>query len=320
MPPKKLEEEKELFNVFLRQNSLKKTHQKELILETFLGNEGHMSVEDVYALVKKKDRKVGIVTVFRTLKSLTACGIAREITLGDGLTRFEHCYRHPLHHHMICTECQKVIEFLSPELERIQQAIVTRYRFQPVHQRIQIHGICRDCQEKRPAVAGPKPDTGKVFARDALKMALEMQRRGIEFYRSAAGRNRDPGGRAVFETMVREEESDAQALEIELEEMKSQEKGLEDAPDFLHFDRCELEELFISLHAGLREGELRLDANSAFEIAMELEKRSARFFKDYAEKFGDTEGKRVFQRFAEQEMNHFTSISRRAGSALRASN
>src|SRR5881296_3407971 len=82
---------------------MKKTRQKDLILETFLTTEGHLSVEDTYFLVKKKDKKVGIVTVFRTLKTLTACGIAREITLGDGLTRFEHSYHHPHHHHIVCT-------------------------------------------------------------------------------------------------------------------------------------------------------------------------------------------------------------------------
>ena len=87
MPGRKLEAEKELFYEYLRQNGLKKTRQKDLILDTFLGNEGHMSVEDIYALVKKRDRRVGIVTVFRTLKSLNACGIAREINLGDGLTQ-----------------------------------------------------------------------------------------------------------------------------------------------------------------------------------------------------------------------------------------
>ena len=120
MPGKKLSEEKELFYAYLRQNGLKKTHQKDLILEAFLKTEGHLSVEDVYALVKKKDRRVGIVTVFRTLKSLTACGIAREISLGDGLTRFEHSFKHPYHHHIVCTKCSRTIEFTSPELEKIQ--------------------------------------------------------------------------------------------------------------------------------------------------------------------------------------------------------
>jgi Fur family ferric uptake transcriptional regulator len=315
------EEEKELFYEFLRQHGLKKTHQKELILETFLSNEGHMSVEDVYSLVKRKDKRVGIVTVFRTLKSLTACGIAKEITLGDGLTRFEHCYHHPAHHHIICMECQKVIEFLSPDLDRVQQAIVTEYRFQPLQQgvRIQIHGVCQDCREHRPVPEGPKPDTEKVFARDALKMALAVHRLEVEFYRSAAKNDQDPAGREVFETMMREEESHAKKLEMELETLNRQEDGIGEAPMFLHFDPTELQQLFPGMLAGMVEKETRLDAHSALEMALEAEKRAAGFFKEYAEKFDDTEGKRIFQRFAEHGMKCCAAIGRKAESMQAAS-
>ncbi len=312
MPGKRLEAERELFYEYLRQNGLKKTRQKDLILDTFLGNEGHMSVEDIYAFVKKKDRRVGIVTVFRTLKSLTACGIAREINLGDGLTRFEHCFHHPLHHHIICTQCLRVIEFLSPELERVQQGVITKYRFQPFQQRIQIYGICEDCRENRAAPASPQPDTGKIFARDALRMALAMQRQGSEFYRAAAACNQDPSGRDVFESVALEEESHALQLEMELEMMNRDEKGLADAPVFLHFDNYELQQLIPSLPSNLGDSELRLDARRALELAMQLEKRAAGFFKEYAERFGETEGKRILERCAEQQLKHFASINRRA--------
>ncbi len=311
MAIKRLEEEKELFYSYLHQNGLKKTHQKDLILETFLANEGHMSVEDVYALVKRKDKKVGIVTVFRTLKSLTACGIAKEITLGDGLTRFEHCYRHPVHHHIICTTCHNVIEFVSPELEKVQEAIVDRYKFQQVNQRIQIYGVCEDCREERKTPEEPKADTGKVFARDALRMALAMQKQGVEFYRTAAAHNQDPAGRAIFEAMMREEESHAQELERELEMLQKQEKGLEQAPVFLHFDFDELQHLVPCLQASLVGGEMLMDARRALEVAIQLETRAATFFRDYADKFSDTDGKRIFQRFADMVTKHGASMSRR---------
>lgn len=314
MSVERLEEEKKLFYEYLRRNGLKRTHQKDLILETFLTNEGHMSVEDIYALVKKKDKKIGIVTVFRTLKSLTACGIAKEVTLGDDLTRFEHSYRHPLHHHIICSKCNTVIEFLSPELERVQQSIVGQYKFQPLRQRIQIYGVCQDCREQRQTPEAPKPDTGKIFARDALRMALAMQKQGVEFYRSAAIHNQDPAGRAVFEAIVQEEECHAQEFERELELMQRLEKGLEEAPVFLHFDTCELAQLVPCLQSDLAAGELLLDARRAIEIAMQLENRAAGYFWDYAERFDDTEGKRILQRFAEQAMKHSAAISGRAQS------
>lgn len=316
MPERKTREELELFYTYLRQNGLKKTYQKELILETFLNTEGHLSVEDVYALVKRRDKRIGIVTVFRTLKSLTACGIAKEITLGDGLTRFEHCYRHPHHHHIVCTECHKTIEFVSPELERMQAEIVRKYGFESVHHRLQVYGTCEDCREHRTVVELPKCDTEKIFARDAVKMALCMEKRGLEFYRAAAVRNQDSSGREVFERMISDSSGHIEELEFQLQEIYRQDKGLDKAPMFLHFDPCELERLIPELPGSTQGGEVRLDAQQALKVALTLEQQAANFFKDYAEKFLDTEGKKVFQRFAEQELRHHDSISRRKEESL----
>ncbi len=311
MPDRRAKEELELFYTYLRQNGLKKTYQKELILETFLNTEGHLSVEDVYSLVKKRDKRIGIVTVFRTLKSLTACGIAKEITLGDGLTRFEHSYHHPHHHHIVCTECHKTIEFVSPELEHIQQEIVARYGFQTIHHRLQVYGTCEDCREHRPVPEIPKCDTEKVFARDAVQMARCMEKRCIEFYEAAAARDRDQAGRGVLERIAAEGRDHLQELEGELQEIYKQERGLEKAPMFLHFDPCELELLVPDLKQYEQNGELRLAPGQALEIAMAFGQRAADFFKAYSEKFLETEGKRIFQRFAEEEMRHHDLMSRR---------
>ncbi len=314
---RKTKEETELFYAYLRQNGLKKTHQKDLILETFLTTEGHLSVEDIYALVKKRDKKVGIVTVFRTLKSLTACGIAREITLGDGLTRFEHSYHHPHHHHIVCTECHKAIEFVSPELERVQGEIVAKYHFQPVHHRFQIYGVCEDCRECRPVPEHViKHDTEKIFARDALRMALETARRAAAFYRDAAERNQDAGGRVQFRGIAESTWRQVAALETELAEVESQERGLDQAPMFLHFDPGDLDRLVPDPSQYAVNGELTLDSRRAAEIAMTLQRRAAGFFREYADKFMESHGKRVFLHFADEEMKRCEELGREAGSAL----
>jgi Fur family transcriptional regulator, ferric uptake regulator len=304
MPMRKLKEETELFYSYLRQNGLKKTYQKDLILETFLNTEGHLSVEDIYALVKKRDKKVGVVTVFRTLKSLTACGIAREITLGDGLTRFEHSYHHPHHHHIVCTECHRAIEFVCPELERIQNDIIQKYHFQPIHHRFQTYGICEDCREHRPVVEIQKHDTEKIFARDAVKMALCMENRCLEFYRDAANRNQNSAGKEILERMIQEEEAHIAELNMKLQEIVGQEKDLEYAPIFLHFDPCDLEELVPALSRYETGGEIRLDAQASIELALKLNRGAADFFKAYADRFAETQGKLIFSNFANQEANH----------------
>lgn len=318
MSLRKLKEETELFYSFLRQNGLKKTYQKDLILETFLNTEGHLSVEDIYALVKKKDKKVGVVTVFRTLKSLTACGIAREITLGDGLTRFEHSYHHPHHHHIVCTECHRAIEYVCPELEKIQDDIIQRYHFQPIHHRFQTYGICEDCREHRPVSEVLKHDTERIFARDAVKMALAMEYRCLEFYRAAAMHSQDPGGKEVFERIQSEEENHIADLNSKLDEIIRQERDLDRAPIFLHFDPCELEELIPDLSKYEMAGNLRLDSRHSTELALGLNRRAAEFFKAYAERFAETQGKQMLLSFAEQELNHCDVLRQRMEQMLQS--
>jgi Fur family ferric uptake transcriptional regulator len=311
MSLRKVKEETELFYSYLRQNGLKKTYQKDLILETFLNTEGHLSVEDIYGLVKKKDKKVGVVTVFRTLKSLTACGIAREITLGDGLTRFEHNYHHPLHHHIVCTECHRAIEFVCPELEKIQEEVIQRYHFQPLHHRFQTYGICEDCREHRPVPEVQKLDTERIFARDAVKMALSMENRCVDFYRNVAKRNQDPGGREVFERIAEEEEEYIAGLNAKLNEIVGQERDLADASVFLHFNLCELEALVPDPAKFEMTGEFRLDAKAATELALSLKRGAAEFFRKYAEKFSETRGKQILINFANQENDHSDLIHQR---------
>jgi Fur family ferric uptake transcriptional regulator len=316
MPTKKPRAEIEHFHSFLRREGKKKTYQKDLILETFLNTEGHLSVEDVYALVKKRDKKVGIVTVFRTLLSLEECGIARKITLGDGLTRFEHCFLHPYHHHIICTECQKAIEFVCPELERIQDEIIQKYHFKPDYHRFQTYGTCRDCLENKPVSEIPKHDTEKIFARDAIKMALSMESRCLEFYREAAHRNHDTGGKGIFERMILEEEKHIAELNADLEELIQQEKGLDQAPVFLHFDPGGLKNMIPDLSEYEKEGKILLDSRTAIKLSSELNRNASEFFKKYADKFTDTLGKRIFMNFAHQEGNHSILMKKRMEEGL----
>jgi Fur family ferric uptake transcriptional regulator len=139
-------EEKEIFHRHIQKAGLKRTAQRDLILDVFLRTEKHLSSEDLYQLAKEEDPNVGHTTVYRTLKLLVDAGLAREVRFGDGRTRYEHNYNHPHHDHMICTECGKTIEFYSAELEAIQDAIVAKHKFRPTQHSLRIFGVCAQCQ------------------------------------------------------------------------------------------------------------------------------------------------------------------------------
>ena len=140
--------EKEIFFKHLKKASLKKTTQREEILEVFLKTEGHLSAEDLYGLVKVEDPTVGFTTVYRTLKLLAECGLAREEGLGDNRMRYEHNYNHQHHDHLICTECGDLIEFYSEVIEKKQDEIAETYNFLPTHHSLRIWGLCSTCQKK----------------------------------------------------------------------------------------------------------------------------------------------------------------------------
>lgn len=141
--------EKEIFFDHLKRAGFKRTAQRELILDVFLKTEGHSSAEDLYHIVKEQDPSVGFTTVYRTLKLLAECGLARQERLGDGRTRYEHQYNHQHHDHLICTDCGELIEFYSEVIEKKQDEIARQYKFKPTHHSLRIFGLCRACQAKR---------------------------------------------------------------------------------------------------------------------------------------------------------------------------
>ncbi|HYN25080.1 MAG TPA: transcriptional repressor [Pyrinomonadaceae bacterium] len=142
-------EEQEVFLAHIQKQGLKRTAQRDLILDVFLRTEEHLSSEDLYRLVHKEDSSVGQTTVYRTLKLLAEAGLAREVRFGDGLTHYEHNYKHQHHDHMICSNCGKIIEFYSAELEAIQDAMAARHKFEVEQHLLRIIGICADCRRAK---------------------------------------------------------------------------------------------------------------------------------------------------------------------------
>jgi Fur family ferric uptake transcriptional regulator len=146
-------EEKDVFAAYIAQHRLKRSGQREVILDTFLRSERHLSVDDLLKLVQRRRSDIGRTTVYRTLKLLQAAGLAQELEL-QGQTRFERDYKRKHHDHFICNACGEIFEFSSPEIERIQDETAAEIGFVIQGHRHQIYGLCRNC-----AVRPPRDDT-----------------------------------------------------------------------------------------------------------------------------------------------------------------
>ncbi|MBI2681814.1 MAG: transcriptional repressor [Acidobacteriales bacterium] len=143
-----LREAQELFHAHLKRVGLKHTDQRDTILHTFLETREHHSVEELHRLVKKRDAKIGVTTVYRTLKLLVDCGLASEVAFHDGVGRYEHQHNRRSHHHMVCTSCGSSVEFFSPEVDRIEQEIGKKFHYETTRHTFQIYGLCDDCRKK----------------------------------------------------------------------------------------------------------------------------------------------------------------------------
>ena len=145
-------EEKEVFAAYIAKNRLKRSGQREVILDTFLRQERHLSVDDLLQLVQKRRSDIGRTTVYRTLKLLQSAGLAQELVL-QGQTRFEREYKRQHHDHFICKSCGEIFEFSRAEIERIQDEIAAGIGFVIEGHRHQIFGLCRRCAARPPREA-----------------------------------------------------------------------------------------------------------------------------------------------------------------------
>ncbi|OEU68952.1 MAG: transcriptional repressor [Desulfovibrio sp. S3730MH75] len=139
---------KDIFSEYLSKQKLKMTPQRRTILNAFLNEEGHISSEELYNLIRKEDSSIGQATVYRTLKLLAESGIAKAVDFNDGVLRYEHKYGHDHHDHLVCEQCGTTIEAVDPEIEHLQEELAKKHGFVLTHHEMYLFGVCKECQDK----------------------------------------------------------------------------------------------------------------------------------------------------------------------------
>ena len=218
----------------LRPAGSKRSSKRDLIVNVFLRQEGHLTADDLVDLIRREDERISRATIYRTLQWMVDAGIARKVDFGEGRFRFEHSYRHPRHFHLICKTCNRSFEFLSSDIEALIEEVAVARGFAPRQSVLQIHGTCDACQTGRPPLAEGGV-TELLFARDALRIAIATERSGLEFYSRAARITKDARGRRVFEKLAEEEKEHLGTLEARYRELLQQDPQLESRPTFLFF-------------------------------------------------------------------------------------
>ena len=136
----------DIFKDFLRERNLRCTPQRKLILEIFLGQDGHIHIEDLHIIIKAQDPTIGIATLYRTMKLLVDSGLADIHTFNEKTT-YERLFQVRHHDHLICKICGRTIEFEHPLIEKYQLEVCDRHGFTLKSHRMELFGICRECNK-----------------------------------------------------------------------------------------------------------------------------------------------------------------------------
>ncbi len=137
----------EKFEAFLRSKDLKLTTGREAILRQALKTKGHFDSEGIFQSLKKQKSGISRDAVFRNIPLLLEAGLIQK-SVGQGKGEYYEAIeaKHGHHDHMICTECGKVIEFFSKELEKKQAEVCKAYGFEMTFHDHRIFGHCKECR------------------------------------------------------------------------------------------------------------------------------------------------------------------------------
>ena len=149
MPCRTKQAAKDRFVAFLEKKNLRMTAQRHAIIEAVFSTDEHFTAEQLLDWSRARDKSVSRATVYRTLPLLTESGLVREMDFGKDYKFYDPNYaEHPNHNHIICADCEKIVEFESDQISRIEDEISTKLGFAVKSQRLQITASCEELKKR----------------------------------------------------------------------------------------------------------------------------------------------------------------------------
>ena len=149
--------EREIFETYVRTSGGRVTAERLLLFEEIFRQHGHIDAEHLYRSLRGSGQKISRATVYRNLELLVECGLVKRQRLGQRRYLYEHVHPGQSHDHLICRECERVVEFISPAIGALQREIARAHGFDPSEHTLQISGLCLECAE---ADSGPADRPG----------------------------------------------------------------------------------------------------------------------------------------------------------------
>ena len=119
------------------------------IIDVFMGTEEHITLEQMYSLLREKGYDYDPEFVRQCMKRMVDLGFAQKKQFEGQPVRYEHHHLGRHHDHLICTKCGKIEEFANEDIERLQLKIAAQQGFHMLQHRMEIYGLCSQCLAQR---------------------------------------------------------------------------------------------------------------------------------------------------------------------------
>ncbi|PIF04572.1 MAG: transcriptional repressor [Arcobacter sp.] len=135
------------FKETMKSLGLNNSIQREYVLKILFNSETHLSADALLKEVKKEySVTMGIATVYRILNLLEELHIVKGILINGNESKVYELDLVSHHDHMVCTKCNKIVEFYDEELERLQENVARENGFTLQSHNMLLYGICKECQ------------------------------------------------------------------------------------------------------------------------------------------------------------------------------
>ena len=129
----------------IRRMNLKVTSQRLLILHALCEGRRHITAQELFEKVVKKDDSVGFATVYRFLRHMADQRFVTEVRMGGMPARYELTPKKH-HDHLTCSTCGVIVEFENRTIETLQEKVAKQFGFALTHHLLELYGICPKCQ------------------------------------------------------------------------------------------------------------------------------------------------------------------------------